>query len=341
MICFEQKATHKPMWDRIQPLLIKQRLPHAFLFSGTCTSEMPLFIDYLMATLNCQTAEHHHPCGACISCRLLSEQTHPDIHFIRPERTDTAIKVDQIRLLQQSIHQSTQLGKYRFIVVDLADQLNLAAANAILKVLEEPPPHTIFTLIAHQPSLLPETLRSRCQHYHFNAQDEVLDYVALMKKTSKFADHFSEIEHDLQSVFDQKMTNCAFAAKWSRYELEEMMRVLYVIFAQKIKEALGCADNSFLEMLDPATCSRDLAMSSINILDLFHRLDNVTHFLCRIKQNYSFNAALALERVLYSHPERSEGSPNVQEMSRNTRHDVLSTPKPKGSFRSRHRAPDN
>jgi DNA polymerase-3 subunit delta' len=79
----------------------------------------------------------------------------------------TAIKIGQVRALQAEIHLPPILGKRKIYLIDNADRLNIEAANALLKTLEEPPPHAVLILIAHRLHLLPETLRSRCQKILF------------------------------------------------------------------------------------------------------------------------------------------------------------------------------
>jgi DNA polymerase-3 subunit delta' len=101
----------------------------------------------------------------CESCRRFERGTHPDLVEVRPE--GTAIKIGQIRAIQEGISFPPLVGGRKLYLFDDADRLNLEAANALLKTLEEPPPHAVLILVAHRPHLLPETLRSRCQKVLF------------------------------------------------------------------------------------------------------------------------------------------------------------------------------
>jgi DNA polymerase-3 subunit delta' len=101
----------------------------------------------------------------CESCRRADRGAHPDLTEIGPE--GQTIKIGQVRALQAEVPLPPIVGKKKVYLIDDADRLNLEAANALLKTLEEPPSHAVLILIAHRPDLLPETLRSRCQKIFF------------------------------------------------------------------------------------------------------------------------------------------------------------------------------
>ncbi|WP_087587056.1 DNA polymerase III subunit delta' [Nitratireductor soli] len=101
--------------------------------------------------------------------RLIAQDAHPSLlHLTRPyverdKKFKTVITVDEIRRIQRFLSLTTHDGGYRVVIVDPADDMNVSAANALLKSLEEPPPRTIFILIAHSLGRLLPTIRSRCQ----------------------------------------------------------------------------------------------------------------------------------------------------------------------------------
>jgi DNA polymerase-3 subunit delta' len=110
-------------------------------------------------------------CGVCPACHWFATGAHPD--FLRVTllekttkegeiRMATAIEVDQAREAVDFVQLSTYRAGFRVVLVDPADNLNLAAANALLKVLEEPPLNTVFVLVSDQPRRLLPTIRSRC-----------------------------------------------------------------------------------------------------------------------------------------------------------------------------------
>ena len=110
-------------------------------------------------------------CGTCPACHWFGTGGHPDFRLVTLQektgkegetRMATAIEVDQAREAVDYVQLSTYRAGFRVVLVNPADSLNLAAANALLKVLEEPPLHTVFVLVSDQPRRLLPTIRSRC-----------------------------------------------------------------------------------------------------------------------------------------------------------------------------------
>jgi DNA polymerase-3 subunit delta' len=113
-------------------------------------------------------------CGSCPACHWFEAGTHPDFHAVTLQekitkegdtRMATAIEVDQARVAVDFVRLSTYRAGYRVVLVNPADTLNLASANALLKVLEEPPLNTVFVLVSDQPRRLLPTIRSRCARF--------------------------------------------------------------------------------------------------------------------------------------------------------------------------------
>ncbi len=157
--------------DRIVNLLERSiaegRLSHAYLFVGARhIGKMTLALT-LARALNCASEEK--PCGECSSCRRIISGNHPDVGIIQLAETAEdqssrkTISVDQIRDLQYSINLKPYENGYRMIIVDGAENMSAGAANALLKSLEEPPPSTVFILLAVEENLLLPTIHSRCQ----------------------------------------------------------------------------------------------------------------------------------------------------------------------------------
>ncbi|MFC1813893.1 DNA polymerase III subunit delta' [Thermodesulfobacteriota bacterium] len=107
-----------------------------------------------------------HPCGCCRSCRKIESNNHPDIIFIKP--SGAFIRINQIRTLFHSLSMKPYEAELRVVVISDAQTLHPAAANALLKMLEEPPDRTILILTAQHTSDLLPTIASRCQHIRFN-----------------------------------------------------------------------------------------------------------------------------------------------------------------------------
>ena len=165
------EAVSTPLSDtlpvRIQgldfPRLVKAkaRLPHALLFSGMAgLGKLAMAKRYAQILLCHNPGEV--PCGQCAGCCLNEAGHHPDYQVITLEEKATAIKVDQIRGMLPFLQQTPQQGHFRIVIIHPAERLNMAAANSLLKVLEEPGKQTVLFLVTSHLMLLPATLRSRC-----------------------------------------------------------------------------------------------------------------------------------------------------------------------------------
>ena len=115
-----------------------------------------------MASLLCQAPAASNACGECKSCLLLKAGSHPDNYVLEPEEADKAIKVDQVRDLVSFVVQTSQMGGRKVVLIEPVESMNINAANALLKSLEEPSGDTVLLLVSHQPSRLLPTIKSRC-----------------------------------------------------------------------------------------------------------------------------------------------------------------------------------
>lgn len=155
--------------------IAKDRIPHAFLFAGDEGVGKKLTAINFVKTLNCTPflSAHTMPslpdsCDTCPSCLKTEKRSHPDIFFIDPEGEGEQITVASIRELEEALRYKPFEGKYKAAVVDQADRMNAAAANAFLDTLESPPSQSILILVSARPDMLLPTIRSRCQRINFN-----------------------------------------------------------------------------------------------------------------------------------------------------------------------------
>jgi DNA polymerase-3 subunit delta' len=168
-------------WQQLMRAQKDHRLPHALLFAGQRGTGKTHFAECFMRAQLCQQNNADASC-TCHSCRLITGKSHPNILWIAPEKTGGAIKVDQIREVTDFVNQTSLQGEYRFVVINPASNLNINAANALLKTLEEPASGSILILITDQISHLPATILSRCQHIHFPRPDTELALTFLTQK---------------------------------------------------------------------------------------------------------------------------------------------------------------
>ncbi len=154
----------------LKTALRQGRLAHAYLFLGPEGVGRAATAIALAARLNCAApTSEDEACGRCPSCKRLAAGTHPDFHRIRPtsEGRQPQIKIEQIREFRKLTAYPPLGGGWRVVLIKPAGALNDAAANALLKTLEEPPPRHLLILAAGQESDLFPTLVSRCQKLAF------------------------------------------------------------------------------------------------------------------------------------------------------------------------------
>lgn len=175
---------------------IKQsRLQGGYLFSGAQGVGKKLVAKALAKALNCQE-EGLDSCDKCASCIKIENNQHPDVHLI--ENCDCEIKIENIRQLQREINLRPYEAKFKVFIVDNAHTLTAEAANALLKILEEPPKSSLIILITDKPALLFKTVVSRCKIIKFLPFPRgylegilIKDY-ALDNDTAHFLAYFSE-----------------------------------------------------------------------------------------------------------------------------------------------------
>lgn len=146
--------------------MTRNELGHAYLFFGEDSIGKRLTAKTFTESIQCTKRNHSEPCEQCEGCRAVESNTHPDVRVIDPEGSQ--IKIDQIRAIQESLIYRPLMGNRKVILIDHADLMNLQAANAFLKTLEEPPDQSLILLITSRPDRLPGTILSRCLPVRFN-----------------------------------------------------------------------------------------------------------------------------------------------------------------------------
>src|SRR3954463_14960574 len=176
-MAFADFPEQKQSVDLLQRSLERGRLAHAYLFAGHQLTELEALARTLAKTLNCQNPVRKTPdgpavdcCDRCLNCRKIDGDTHADVHWVRPESKSRVITIDQMRDLMQEINLKPGEAEYKVAVILAADRLNVQAANAFLKTLEEPPSKSILILLTTDSQRILETILSRCLRLNFAAE---------------------------------------------------------------------------------------------------------------------------------------------------------------------------
>lgn len=163
----ERLPWHDAQWSRLFSPDGRARLPHALLLRGQAGLGKRCFALRLARALLCRSPSPEEACGECRSCHLVSVGTHPDLHRIEAPEDRKLIGIDQIRELIERVALTASGGAGKVVVVAPAELMTRSAANTLLKTLEEPPGAAVFLLVSDRSSLLPATVRSRCQSVSF------------------------------------------------------------------------------------------------------------------------------------------------------------------------------
>ena len=236
--------------------LTQGRVHHAFLFTGTRGVGKTTIARILSKCLNCDTGVTATPCGTCASCKEIDEGRFVDlIEVDAASRT----KVDDTRELLENVQYAPTRGRYKVYLVDEVHMLSTHSFNALLKTLEEPPPHVKFLLATTDPQKLPVTVLSRCLQFNLKRLP-----VALI------SEHLNKVLTAEKIPFDAPALKLvAQAADGSMRDALSLLDQLIAFGGGKVDEAsarsmLGTIDRDHVTRLARALATGDAAPASRN-----------------------------------------------------------------------------
>jgi DNA polymerase III subunit gamma/tau len=229
--------------------LTSGRLAHAFIFTGTRGCGKTTTARILARAVNCLSPKNFEPCNECEICREIIDGRSMDVIEI-----DGASNrgVEEIRNLRESVRYTPTRGAKKVYIIDEVHMLTKEAFNALLKTLEEPPPHVLFIFATTEIHKVPATILSRCQRYDFRriAVDEIMGRLRFIAgKEGITIDEASLLMiakkgdgsmRDAQSIFDQVVSFCGMT-----------------IVAQQVAEALSIVDAELYFRVSDAVSARD------------------------------------------------------------------------------------
>lgn len=293
---------YQEQWQYIHTAWEQGRVPQGLLFVGPTHCNIPAFTKQVARLLLCSNTSNQ-PCGTCNDCLMLEQDQHPDLEWIKPEKTAGSIKIDQIREMQNNAYLTPQRSKFRIIVIEAACRMNTAAANALLKILEEPAQHTLFILIAQQLNTVMPTILSRCQLLRFSIsdkayQDNILTLGEHYAKESEQAQILQESESildDLIALIQGQKHPSALASLWTKFEITTFLWFMYLVFAQMQHMQFSGVKPSGVAALQLQKLSTLLPPVLI-----FSQLDVINGLLRKLGHNIHINHVLALEDMLFA-----------------------------------------
>lgn len=214
----------------IRELARRGQLGHAFLLLGTDGKALNETALLGAQALLCAASDEEKPCGRCVHCKKLKKGIHPDLTTLERAKDKREISVEQVRILRQEAYVLPNEASRRVFLIPEADTMNAAAQNALLKVLEEPPPYAAFLLMGKNPGSFLQTVRSRCVELRVQARSAE---AAPAEEACALAEAF--ISGD-RLAFLQTAFRCE---KFERDRFDRLLNGLFAASAQRAKTLDG------------------------------------------------------------------------------------------------------
>ncbi|MDD5603512.1 MAG: DNA polymerase III subunit gamma/tau, partial [Eubacteriales bacterium] len=271
-LVFDEVTEQEHVTVTLKNSVIAGRVSHAYLFCGTRGTGKTTVARIFARAINCTASEGGNPCNKCESCMdILSGRT-VDVIEIDAASNNS---VDNIRGVRDVVAYAPSISKYKVYIIDEVHMLSSGAFNALLKTLEEPPPHVVFFLATTEPHKLPATILSRCQRFDFkrittegikNRLNEIAkaDRALLDEDAARLIAILADgAMRDALSLLDQCMVSAGYDAAGPGSEFEATDQVASKqasgITAQTVRDVAGIADDKLISDMAEAALNRDIS----------------------------------------------------------------------------------
>ncbi len=280
---FEEVVGQRHITQTLQNAISQKRVAHAFLFTGARGVGKTSSARILAKALNCETGPRINPCNQCANCQEVTHGTSMDVIEI-----DGASNrgIDEIRELRENVRYSPAKSRYKIYIIDEVHMLTKEAFNALLKTLEEPPPHVIFIFATTEPHKIPATILSRCQRYDFK-RIPFREVVGSLKRI---------VEEEEIQVSPRGLLLIAQESEGSLRDAESLLDQVIAYAGKDIRdeditEVLGLIDRKMLSDTVEAIADRDVERCMKVIEQVYHFGYDLQHF-CRELLQYLRNLIL-------------------------------------------------
>lgn len=256
----------QPHWHQVINAISQNTLPHAMLLSGVEGLGKYFFAKHVVHQLHCLDPHHDFYCGRCRPCKAIAQEQYPDHLEVTLSEGSQILSIDQIRHVNDFLSQTPHDGQRQTVIIRYADQMHHAAANALLKTLEEPMGEAFLILLDNQNKPLLPTIYSRLQCYDFNHTVSMNDfqdlesthnkprqliYGLLAGAPLKAGDLSLRIKlrdlllEDLQALAQRKVDMAALVGRWLKEDLVLLADIWMGVVSDLLKIHGNC-DSTFL-----------------------------------------------------------------------------------------------
>jgi DNA polymerase-3 subunit delta' len=260
---FENIVGQQKVKEILSSQIKSAKLAHAYIFMGQEGVGKRLMASELAKIVNCTTNDFLKgevgSCGVCTSCKKINKNIHPDVHFVdfvkQAELEDAdldkqkVIKIETIRYMHKEVSTKIREGKWKIFVIEPAEKMNVAAANSLLKTLEEPPENTIIILIAKHKETIPKTIVSRSQVLFFQALSQDVISTWLMLNCSLDSDRAKEIAQLSEGSLDNAK-KLIYEKEDNGFSLWHKLRTKKLYISEILELSKNTAKSGALEYVD-------------------------------------------------------------------------------------------